>query len=200
MPNLIWRVGRVASTIRKITMFALGTFLVKLTLMTTGKSNRFDWLLEEIAQIMPLLKSSLDDFEADTRMFTCQVLGFIFVLFQSQQDTCLDPTIFQDIYHPLVCRLDDAQDLVRIAACKAIEDLIRCTDKAALRGTALKYIVESCFVHLDDRDKNIQQAVYKVLETIIKADIDTPVVQAHAKKERTRHRSPELCDMLLNLK
>ena len=72
MPNAVWRAGRVSSTVRKVTIACL------YTLLKQGLANQ-QCLFKTAAQILPVLKGSLDDTDANTRHLTCLCFQHLFL-------------------------------------------------------------------------------------------------------------------------
>jgi hypothetical protein len=76
---------------------------------------------------------------------------------------------------------------VRNAACEAIQNY---------QGTAIEYIVENLFIHMDDADTTFQRSVYEALLNAI--PVDSEVVKRNAIVSLSSHHSSEFCKMLLN--
>ncbi len=186
-PNLVWRAGRVAATIRKVSVFCLRALLGELD-ASLGAS----WIISTfLPGFLAPLKSCLEDNDADTRRFSCSVLDVSFKL--SPKSLEYDTII--DVYADLVKRLDDSNDDVRIAACDMLLAFVRAGASGALRSTALDYTLDALLVHLDDSDANVQQKVLAVLDAMLR--FDSKKVAAKATAARNTHRTPELCDQLV---
>jgi dynein assembly factor 5 len=87
LPNAIWRVGRVASSVRKITMRCVST-LLRHRLVT---SEALEILWKEPNQLGTVMKSCLDDDEPMTRQLTALSLMNIFEVMPKKMDmeTCM---------------------------------------------------------------------------------------------------------------
>lgn len=106
MPNAVWRAGRVASTVRKVTIACL------YTLLKQGLANQ-QCLFKTAAQILPVLKGSLDDTDANTRHLTCLCFQHLFL---SLPGALSDEPVRQ-LYPEFLKRLDDSNDTVRRSVC-----------------------------------------------------------------------------------
>jgi len=70
---------------------------------------------------------------------------------------------FNEIYPELLKRLDDAQDGIRLEACKAFE--IYFDNLCDPWSSSLyPYTIKQIFIHIDDPNQQIQNAIVKVLE------------------------------------
>lgn len=58
------------------------------------------------------------------------------------------------------------------------------------------YCLDQLFIHLDDPQPVIQEAVYPVILRVAEA-IDREAVIKKAQAQRMAHRSPTLCDRIL---
>lgn len=101
LPNIVWRVGRVASTIRKVALACLYAFLRRGLLSDDEMRSVAD-------DTVPVVKSCLSDDDAATRHITCLVLS---LMFKGLTDYFKDTQV-RDIYPELLKRLDDSSDLV----------------------------------------------------------------------------------------
>ena len=71
MPNIVWRAGRVAGTVRKVGVACL------YTLFKSGLADQ-DCLFRTAPQLLPVLKGSIDDGDANTRHLTCLAMHHLF--------------------------------------------------------------------------------------------------------------------------
>ena len=83
VPNLVWRVGRVASSVRKIGMRCLSILLRQR--LVAQDSLVAVWHGEQ-SQLVPILKSCLDDDEPLTRQLTCLALMSVFEIIPGKLD------------------------------------------------------------------------------------------------------------------
>ncbi|OQR93835.1 hypothetical protein ACHHYP_02194 [Achlya hypogyna] len=183
-PNIVWQAGKVAATIRKVAMASL------YTLLRQGLATQ-PCLFECAPHMLPVLKAALDDGDAKTRQLVCLALQFLFVALP----LALGEEPVSQLYHDLLKRLDDSNDLVRKAACATYIEFLRAAPPSHFRGTIIDYSMDALFVHLDDSDADIQAAVYAVLLETKRIDGDR--LQQKARENRGRLRSPAYCDQLL---
>ncbi len=152
LPNLTWRMGIVAATLRKVAVACLYTMLHGEKLDTEAAYSLGPSLL-------PVLNTNLEDGDATVRRMCCMNMHIILRL--------LPGTLGEDpvrlLYPELLKRLDDSSDDVRLAACDAINSLFMATPKVHLQGTPLEYSVEQLLIHLDDQSPSIQVREYKTI-------------------------------------
>jgi hypothetical protein len=60
------------------------------------------------------------------------------------------------------------------------------------KGTMIDYILDQLFIHLDDADVKVQNAVLEVI--VVASGIDKALVLRKAESGRHSHRSPAMCD------
>lgn len=186
IPNIVWRGGRVAATIRKVAVACA------YTLLRQGIADQ-PCLFETAPQILPVLKSSMDDGDAKTRQLVCLALQYLFVALPG----CLGEEPVHQLYAEILKRLDDSNDTVRKAACQTFTTFLKAAPKEHFRGTIIDYTLDCLFVHLDDSEVDIQEAVFEVLKET--AAIDAPRLAKKAEENRSRHQNPRYCDQLLAL-
>ncbi|KAJ8530528.1 hypothetical protein ON010_g14384 [Phytophthora cinnamomi] len=177
---------------------------------------------DAISQILPVLKSSMDDSDAKTRQLVCLAFQFLFVALPG----CLGEEPVHQLYAEILKRLDDSNDTVRKAACQTFATFLKAAPKEHFQGTIIDYTLDCLFVHLDDSEPEIQvgwlncsdsplnmnltnsyisavvcvwlqEAVFEVLKETVA--IDAPRLAKKAEENRSRHQSPRYCDQLLEL-
>eukprot|EP01034_Spumella_vulgaris_P021360 gene21362-27390_t len=184
LPNLIWRVGKVEATVRKV---ALATAYA--LLRAGGITHAI--LFKVAPEFVPLLVSNLDDQELTPRLITCLCLT---VIFERLRGAFGEQSI-GEIYPKLLARLDDSADDVRIAICGTMTMFLQCAPTSSYSGTTLDYTLDQLFIHLDDPDPAVQNALFGVITTA--AALDKALVLKKANANRVNHRSPVLCDRLV---
>lgn len=194
MPNLIWRVGRAEAAVRKVALAALYAQLRALPPHAQMTPAHEKPLVALGGQILPRLVDFLDDDAPSTRLLSCLGLSMFF----QRAPGRLDGEGVRQIYPKLLARLDDAADEVRIAVCSTFTAFLSCPaeGRAAFTGTVIDYSLDQFFVHLDDPQPAIQQAVMSVIQEAAKV-VDVALVVKKAKINRLAHRSTLLCDQLL---
>lgn len=100
----------------------------------------------------------------------------------------------REIYPKLVARLDDSSDSVRIAICGTLNMFLQCAPRPSYSGTTIDYTLDQLFIHLDDPDPAVQQAVCQVIVTA--STLDKELVLKKAVSNRANHRSPDMCDKI----
>lgn len=101
------------------------------------------------------------------------------------------------LLYVIVARLDDSNDQVRVAICGALVMFFQCAaHPRCFSSTTVDYTLDQLFIHLDDPDPTIQQAV---LKAVVQAGItlDREAVLRKAEKNRTCHRTPAMCDRVV---
>jgi len=152
LPNCTWRVGRVASTTRKMSIFCLDALI----------TNRFitrSIIGHSVDQLVSVAKSCLGDEEVMTRKATCTIMEALFRLYPGS----FPFSLASDAYPELLKRLDDSNDEVRMSVCQTLSAFFFAPNISFWQGTPLNYTLECLFVHLDDKDSKIQESVYNCL-------------------------------------
>ena len=185
VPNLIWKIGRVEATVRKV---ALATAY---GLLKAG-AIKAETLARSASDLVPLVVSNLDDMESTPRQIACLCLT---VLFERLRGAFGDNAV-REMYPKLVARLDDSNDAVRVSVCKTLEMFLQCAHKSYFLGTTIDYILDQLFIHLDDPDPAIQEAVVPVI-VVAANSIDKNLVIKKAENSKQSHRSPSLCNRIL---
>ena len=190
-PNLVWRVGRVAATIRKVASSCLYRMLCE-RLPAPG------WLLLRFDELAPSVLTALDDGDAATRRLAAGILSELFGLLPGK----LGDEAVRTMYPDLLKRLDDSNDAVRVAACAALEAFLAAAPASAYAGTPIDYMCDTFLVHLDDADATVQGAVFRVLCGATRMGTGrgagaAALVAKKAAAVRVHHRSPRLCDELV---
>ncbi|KAJ0393977.1 hypothetical protein P43SY_009809 [Pythium insidiosum] len=150
-------------------------------------------LFEAAPQMLPVLKSCLDDSDSKTRQLVCLALQYLFVALPG----CLGEEPVHQLYAEILKRLDDSNDTVRRAACQTFKTFLRAAPKSHFKGTIIDYTLDCLFVHLDDSDPTIQEAVADVIVQTV--DIDAPLLAKKAQENRSRHHNPTFCDQILTV-
>jgi dynein assembly factor 5 len=185
-PNLVWRVGRVEATVRKVALAACYAML-------KAGAVRVDTLYKVAPELVPLITSHLDDHDTSPRHIGCLCLT---VVFERLKGAFGDQAI-HEMYPKLLKRLDDSSDAVRLAICGTLQSFLLSAPKSCFSGTTLDYTLDQLFIHLDDPDPTIQDAV---LQVIVKAGkfIDKDIVFKKANNNKSTHRSPAMCEKVIS--
>lgn len=184
LPNLVWRVGRVEATVRKV---ALAVCFGLLKAGGTITQSLFDIT----GELLPLLCSNLDDHETSPRLMACMSITVVLERLKGS----FGDQVLSEMYPNLLKRLDDSSDQVRIAICSTLVSFFSCANKSCYSSTLLEYSLDQLFVHLDDKDPAIQNAVLPVLVAV--ADIKKDLVLKKAENCRHSHRNVSMINKLL---
>lgn len=124
IPNLVWRAGRVEATIRKVALAGCYGIL-------KAGATPFEALAVVAPTLVPLLVSSLDDTHSDVtpRSMACFCLTIMF----DRLKGCFREQSLSEVYHPLLKRLDDSNDSVRIAICSTLVAFFTCAAPSEYR-------------------------------------------------------------------
>ncbi|GMH85888.1 hypothetical protein TrVE_jg3977 [Triparma verrucosa] len=183
-PNIVWRAGGVASTIRKVSIACLFTILKSETVDTQT-------LFQAAPKLLPVLKTNLGDYDASSRQLCCLSLGIIFASLPGALG--MEPV--HQLYPDLLKCLDDSSDDVRFAACGTLKVFLKSAPAEHFKGTLMDYLCDQLLIHMDDPDPVIQQSVFDIL--LVAIEVDKDVVKKKATATRNSHRDVRLCDLLL---
>lgn len=184
MPNLVWKSGKVESTVRKVALVALHS------LLRAGSVSR-EVLFTVAGELVPAVVSNMDDSEAVPRQLCCFCLE---ILFTRLKGAFGDDSIHQ-IYPKLLKRLDDSDDSIRKAVCKTFCSFLWCSDVKNYSSTTLEYSLDQLFLHLDDPDESIQEVVLQVILAV--KGLNEALVLKKAEANRLSHRSTIMCDRVV---
>ena len=184
LPNLVWRVGRVDATIRKVAL------AVCYGLLKSGGALPQS-LFDVAGELLPLLCSNLDDHEVSPRMMACMCVTVILERLRG----AFAAQSLSEMYPLLLKRLDDSSDQVRLAICTTLESFFQCAPKENYNSTLLDYSLDQLFVHLDDRDADIQQGAFNVIK-IISEHCNRELVMRKAESARHTHRDEKIINRL----
>lgn len=188
LPNLVWRSGKVESTIRKVALAGCYGML-------KAGATPTETLFAVAPSLVPLLTSALDDTYSDgsqSRFMACIGLS---VMFERLRGSFGDQSV-REIYPQLLKRLDDSDDTVRIAICGTLGAFFLAAKPAEFAGTPIDYSLDQLFIHLDDSNTDMQEAVAKVLIESA-STVDRALVLRKAEQSKLSHRSPHLCDKVI---
>jgi len=184
IPNLVWQSGALASSLRKVAVAVL------LSLVCGGGLS--DSALFKCAPVLiPVLKSTISDDDSSTRELATATLAKVFKMIPG----LLGEEAVHQIYPDLMKGLDDSNERVRFASCDALLHFLTSAPSKNYKGTAIEYMVENLFLHLDDPNPVFREKVYTVLATTIA--VDSNAVISNAKKSLSSHHIKDLCLKLL---
>ena len=184
VPNLAWKSGSAASSLRKLSMATMFTVARRGVLTNVI-------LCKCVPTVLPLLKSNLSDDDASIRELATSTLGNML----SIMPRVLGEKAVNQIYHDLMKLLDDSSESVRMSACNTLNHFLGCAPVEHYQGAVIQCMVENLFIHMDDPNIVLQQKVYDVLITAM--SVNKQLVLDNAKLCLSSHRSPVLCEMIL---
>ena len=184
LPNLVWRVGRVDSTIRKVAL------AVCFGLLKSGGALPQS-LFDVASELLPLLCSNLDDSDVSPRMMSCMCITVILERLKG----AFAAQSLSEMYPLLLKRLDDSSDQVRLAIFTTLESFFQCAPKENYNSTLLDYSLDQLFVHLDDRDSNIQEGALSVIK-VISEHCSRELVMRKADSAKHTHRDEKIINRL----
>ncbi len=135
----------------------------------------------------------MDDFDISPRLMACYSLK---VLFERLIGAFSEQAI-HDLYPKLLKRLDDSQDEVRLAICETLVAFYHCGPNSYYSTTLVEYSLDQLFLHLDDTDSRIQDAVSQVICSMKQLDRHDRILNK-AEKNLTIHRTPLQCEKIIN--
>lgn len=186
VPNMIWKIGRVEATVRKVALAAAYGLL-------KAGALRMENLARCATELVPLVVSNLDDMESTPRQIACLCLT---VIFERLRGAFGDNAV-REMYPKLIARLDDSNDAVRVSACHTLQMFLQCAHKSNFQGTTIDYILDQLFIHLDDPDPAIQEAVLPVI-VVAANNVDKELALKKAENSKNSHRSPALCQRIIS--
>lgn len=183
IPSLVWQVGSMASALRKLSSATLFSMLQNNCADSTS-------LFTLAPKILPILKSNLGDDDPSTRELVCLSLAMLFDILPR----ALGEEAVHQLYPDIIRCLDDSCENVRFAVCKTIRFFLRAAPSEHFQGTAINYITEQLFVHLDDPNPHFQTNIVDVLTVAI--EVDSTVVLKNIALSRESHRTSQFLDIL----
>lgn len=208
MPNLIWKAGRVASSIRKVALVCLYKVLHEDAMMRTRfpAMVRENVKLEEIFDFIPILQTILQDYDGTSRHLVILSLAFIFARLAEQGENLLPLISFPPEANApegrfsiakficdLIKRFDDASTDVRKATFQCLEKVFLMPGVYMhLQGKVFDEVVEQLFVHLgDDEDATMQDVILQAIVQV--ARLSPPeTIQLMVTKAKRRMNQPNL--------
>eukprot|EP00039_Didymoeca_costata_P005825 m.85011 g.85011 ORF g.85011 m.85011 type:complete len:869 (-) comp12991_c0_seq1:13-2619(-) len=189
-PNCVWQNGRVAAAIRTAAVACLWA------LLSSGLPSDED-VDSAIPTILPHMVACLDDDLEQTRLVVCRVLERLLL----NHPTCFTKDYeaydrLHTLYPELLKRLDDNNDTVRLTALQAWKAYAACLAHekydTQLYSVHIEATVKGLFIHLDDTQDEIQEAVASVLKAI--AAVHPALVSGVAREAKSRHRFADRCN------
>jgi hypothetical protein len=193
LPNLVWRVGRVEGTIRKLTL-TVCYHMMKLGSIPVEVLSKF------ASELLPLLIGHIDDNESSIRFIIVLTITILF----DRLPGCYSDEIVNVLYPKIIARLDDNNDEIRLAIISTLDKFFHCavSPRSAYHSTMLEYVITQLFIHLDDSNEAIQEAIYQLLSMLaankeMKSKDCAKLILEKCETNRLAHRTPKYCDKLI---
>jgi len=189
LPNMEWRAGRTAGTVRTAAVSALWSMLKSNLLTQAHLKSVQDNLVKQ-------LLSCIDDDVCATRLISCNCLNFLLAVGGKE---CFDCDALHALYNELLKRLDDSSDELRLAVTQTFLTYFTLFPKdynVQLYKAHLQALYRGLLIHLDDSNADIQEAVFKVL--CEGGQIHPEYLCEHVNNVIHKHRSSTYCNKLLN--
>lgn len=186
LPCSAWHIGKVAAEIRHAAMAALGTLLGRdlCSQEYLGAFLRSQHLLSNVTSCLE------EDYYTDTRRVSCNVIEHILRIVGLEFDDGQIATASKS----LLKRLDDSNDIVRLAILPAISKFL-IVASLPNKNFDIKGFLSNLILHMGDLNDKIQDGVYKVIKEY--ASQKPEIVFEVAKRAQERHQNIKCCDQLL---
>ncbi|KAH9491870.1 Dynein assembly factor 5, axonemal [Bulinus truncatus] len=187
LPNCVWKAGKTAGAIRTT---AVSCFWAMLQSGVLTKEKLVPVVETSLTQLITLI----EDDNKTTRLVSCRVMTRIFDL----MGTSLGQDRLHNMYPELLKRLDDSNDEIRMTVTKTLLAYFDCFEggyDALLYRAHLEAIYRGLLVHLDDPERNIQEAVLGVLKKA--CELSPHMLIKEVESVKHKHRSTKYCDELI---
>lgn len=154
LPCCAWKSQRPSYKVRKAALVCLiKTF--KYGLIDEETSLSF------FKEFMNVLKQALDDdWDPEIRFLSIKLMKEFFFL---NKNSFSEENMFE-LYPVLLKRLDDSQDANRIEMCGILEIYFQTCQKVKVSESTYDYIINTSFIHLDDPNDMVRNAVFGFLK------------------------------------
>lgn len=184
-PCIEWRSGIPTVKIREAAIICLKKLLENKLISEEDFQRNFRDLLNNLKNWLD------DDFSSDIR-YAAIVLVKVMIKFSGNN---LQWDDFKEVYPELLKRLDDSQDGIRLEACKAYEAFFEFLPKDWATNL-VEFMVQNIYIHLDDSDENIQQAIAQVLKKAAQVHPNIVIQIGTAMGQKFKHQV--VVDNLIN--
>ena len=177
-PCIEWRIGIPNVKIRQ-------AGIVCMKKLIDCKLIEKEDLHKNFMDIFNNLKNCLDDDFSSEIRFAATVLLKTMINYSGTQFVWDD---FKEVYPELLKRLDDSQDGIRLEACKAFEIFFEVLPEDWAKNL-VEYMVQNIFIHLDDSDTQIQEAIAVVLNKAAKVHKDVVIGIGRSMSGKFQHQT-----------
>jgi len=190
LPNAIWKPGQSNNKIRK------GALLCIHSTYEAEILQAEDIVKTIQPEILPILKSALDDSWApDNRLVACMIISRILDNLL-KANYAVPGDMLRDIYPELLKRMDDSNDEIRKKVCETFTTFFKCLPPR-WSDSLYEYIIHALFIHLDDPNSQLQNAVYQALEVSIHYNPEKFLQEAKQAHSKASH--PRKCQDLVRI-
>ena len=152
-PSMSWRAGRPNYKVRKAA-------IVDMIHIFQNNLISPEIALKYFSDFVSNLKTTLDDdWDAELRYLSIQLVK----LFLKNTSEVLKYDHISELYTILLKRLDDSQDTNRILTCEVLILFMSICKRLNLSTSIYDYIIENSFIHLDDPNEKVREAIEKYL-------------------------------------
>lgn len=184
VPSFAWSTGIPSQSIRKAAVVCMMAMLNNRLIETSKLHQNFKDIIKQLKNCLE------DDWVAELRYASVILLRKL--MEYARED--LDFDDFKEIYPDLLKRLDDAQDGIRIETAKNFELFFELVPNP-WSSSLYEYSVKNIFIHLDDPNPAIQEAIIKVLK--VAARVQTADFIAIATDCQSKFNRPIACKNLV---
>ncbi len=163
LPCCAWKSQRPSYKVRKASLVCL-IKIYKYGLIEEETTLNF------FKEFFNVLKQALDDdWDPEIRFLSIKLMKEFFIL---NKDSLKEDNMFE-LYPVLLKRLDDSQDANRIEMCGILEIFFKICLKVKISESTYDYIINTSFIHLDDPNEKVREAVYGFLKDALKVYPET---------------------------
>lgn len=157
LPSSAWKSQRPSYKVRKAALVCM----IKIFKKNLCENETCTTLFNEFFNV---LKQALDDdWDPEIRYLAINLLREYF-LFNKEN---FSEDNLREYYPILLKRLDDSQDANRIAVCAIISIFFECCKRVKMSDTVIDYVLNTSFIHLDDPNEKVREAVFGFLKDSI---------------------------------
>jgi hypothetical protein len=185
LPATAWKSQRPYYKIRKSAMVCI----IKLFRNNIIDVETTMIFLKDIFQV---LKSTLeDDYDPELRYLSIQLTKYVLIFSNDR----ISREEILDFYPNLLKRLDDSQDANRIGISEVLRLFFQINERVEVADSTYEYIISTCFIHLDDPNENVRNAVFEFLKEASKTNQSTFI--KICSKNLVTFTHPDLCRKLI---
>ncbi len=163
LPCCAWKSQRPSYKVRKAALVCL-IKIYKYLLIDEETSLSF------FKEFMNVLKQALDDdWDPEIRFLSIKLMKEFCIL---NKNSFTEENMFE-LYPVLLKRLDDSQDANRIEMCGILEIYFQTCQRIKVSESTYDYIINTSFIHLDDPNEKVREAVFGFLKEAQKVYPDT---------------------------